>query len=113
MFYNTEEKRGKSNGMSVAVKGNGLGKKYEAHSSLGFIVQDLGQFPGVGFDLIEVALKSPVISNRNMALRALAQWSKAVWPDNTTTVLCETLKCEPDEKVRESIQKVIDGETLD
>lgn len=65
----------------------GLGKKYEAHSSLGFVVQELSCFPGIGYRLIEVALKSPVIPNRNTALRTLAKWGRAEWPENTLTAL--------------------------
>ncbi len=94
-------------------KENGLGERFMTHSSLNFIVQDLGRFPGVGFSLIEVALKSPVISNRNMALKALEKWGKTIWPASTIPILHGALEIEPDEKVRESIQKVIDGIVLE
>ena len=50
----------------------GMGPAYTQHSHLDFILQELGRFPGKGWDLIRTALRSPVIRNRNMALRALS-----------------------------------------
>lgn len=52
----------------------GLGQEYELHSCVDFIVQDLDKFPGKGTKVIMSALKSPVVRNRNMAIRALDNW---------------------------------------
>ena len=45
-----------------------------AHGALGYVLQDLGPHPGVGAALICAGLRSPVIRDRNMALRALSGW---------------------------------------
>ena len=47
-----------------------------AHGALGYVLQDLGPYPGVGAALIRAGLRSPVIRNRNMALRALSEWPR-------------------------------------
>lgn len=52
----------------------GLGKEYENYSRLVYLVQNLSEYPFCGTDFVELALKSPVISNRNMALRVLNSW---------------------------------------
>ena len=54
----------------------GLGKEYENYSRLGYLVQHLTEYPLCGTDFVELALKSPVVSNRNMALRVLDSWCK-------------------------------------
>jgi hypothetical protein len=54
----------------------GLGPKFEHHSALDFVLQDLSRFPGKGWPLVRAALRSPVVRNRNMAVRALAAWGK-------------------------------------
>ena len=55
----------------------GLGRGFEPHSCLDYVLQDLRRFPGKGSALIEAGLKSPVVRNRNMAVAALAGWSRA------------------------------------
>ncbi|MDE7415527.1 MAG: hypothetical protein K2N44_04295 [Lachnospiraceae bacterium] len=52
----------------------GLGEAYEAHNALTMILQELGDKAGIGEKLIKPALKSPVVSNRHMALSALEKW---------------------------------------
>lgn len=91
----------------------GLGDEHEPHRCLGFILQGLREYPRHGERLIEVGLKSPVVSNRHMALRALAAWGKSNWPQGMEATLMEAVEHDPDEKVCEAAQKVIDGESLD
>ncbi len=54
----------------------GLGEKYADYSKLGCLVQNLVDYPMCGEDFIVLALHSPVVSNRNAALRALNAWCK-------------------------------------
>jgi hypothetical protein len=54
----------------------GLGRGFESHSCLNYVLQDLRHFPGKGAALIEAGLRSPVVRNRNMAVAALAGWSR-------------------------------------
>jgi hypothetical protein len=89
----------------------GLGKGFGPHSCLDFILQDLGPYPGHGYLLIQTGLRSPVIRNRNMALKALAEWGKGQWPAGAEQTLQQALSQEPDPKVKALIQKVLAGKT--
>jgi hypothetical protein len=91
----------------------GLGEEYQYHNALSFIVQDLRRFPGKGWDVIKVSLKSPIIRNRYMSLQALNQWGREHWPEDTEMVLKSALKIEPDADVKATIKKVIKGERID
>lgn len=90
----------------------GLGRSFEQHSCLGFILQELWRFPGKGATLIEAGLRSPVVRNRNMAVAALAGWSQADWPAGIEQRLEEAARCEPIEDVRERMQKALRGEPM-
>ena len=91
----------------------GLGPGYEAHSCLGYLLQELGRFPGRGVRLIEAGLRSPVIRNRNMALKALSEWGKEKWSAGMTAVLEQARDGEPDADVRRRIENVIAGRPLE
>ncbi len=90
----------------------GLGRGFEQHSCLDFVLQDLRRFPGRGARLIEAGLKSPVVRNRNMALNALAAWARGDWPAGLKEALEQAVRCEPKEDVRERMQKALRGEPL-
>ena len=90
----------------------GLGREYEANRCLDFILQDLGRFPKQGVPLVKAGLHSPVISNRNMALRALSGWGKSRWQQGIEQMLREALAREPEAQVRDWMQKVLDGKEL-
>lgn len=90
----------------------GLGRGFEQHSCLGFILQELHGFPGRGAKLIEAGLKSPVVRNRNLAVATLAGWSREAWGDMEKS-LEEAARCEPDDDVRDRIKRVLKGEPLD
>lgn len=55
----------------------GFGDAYEKHRALTLILQELRGRIGTGEKLIRPALKSPVVSNRNMALSAMEEWTKS------------------------------------
>jgi hypothetical protein len=90
----------------------GLGRGFEPHSCLDYVLQDLRRFPGRGAILIEAGLKSPVVRNRNMAVNALAAWSREDWPSSLKEALERVVRCEPKEDVKERMQKVLRGEPL-
>lgn len=90
----------------------GLGRGFEQHSCLDYVLQDLRRFPGRGARLIEAGLKSPVVRNRNMALNALAAWAQGDWPTRLKEALERAIQCEPKEDVRERMQKALRGEPL-
>jgi hypothetical protein len=91
----------------------GLGPGYEAHCCLDYILQELGRFPGYGERLIETGLQSPVIRNRNLALKGLSAWGKDNWPANMMSLLNKAHEREPDEVVSQRIENVIEGKPLD
>jgi hypothetical protein len=90
----------------------GLGRGFEQHTCLDYILQELRRFPGQGATLIEAGLKSPVVRNRNMAVAALASYPLSEWARGLEISLAEAAECEPDEGVRDRMQKVLRGEPL-
>lgn len=90
----------------------GLGRGFEQHSCLDFILQELHRFPGKGGALIEAGLRSPVVRNRNKAVAALAAWSRAEWPGGLGEALEQAAGCEPNDDVRERMRQALRGEPL-
>ena len=90
----------------------GLGRGFEQHSCLDYVLQELRRFPGRGARLIEAGLKSPVVRNRNMAVAALAAWSRGEWPGGLEGSLERAAGCEPNNDVQERMRKVVRGEPL-
>lgn len=54
----------------------GIGKKYRNCGKLGFLIQELKEYPLCGTDFVALGLKSPVVHNRNTALRVLNIWCR-------------------------------------
>jgi hypothetical protein len=90
----------------------GIGKEFNAHSCLDFILQVLGQYPGKGVNLIKVGLRSPVVRNRNMSIKALSKWGQENWPDGIVPFLEEMKLVEPEDDVKKSIETLLKGESL-
>lgn len=84
----------------------GFGKEYEAHRCLGSILQSLDQHEGIGKELVSTGLNSPVISNRNMALKALEAWEVTSWGDRLIEAVAQLSEKEPDDSVKERICKL-------
>jgi hypothetical protein len=85
----------------------GLGPGYEAHRALDWLLQDLRRFPGRGWELIRVGLRSPVVRNRNTALQAFLAWSRERWPAEALGLLQQAARTEPDEGLRRRFEKAI------
>lgn len=85
----------------------GVGEKYRAHQDLDSILQDLGKFPGKGIRLILAGLRSPVIRNRNFAIRALDTWGKAYFTDEIKSALKRALEEEPCKDVKTKLKEII------
>lgn len=90
----------------------GLGEKYWAHSALDFVLQDLRKCPGDGWGLIQTGLQSPVIRNRNLALKALSAWPRSSWPDDAKSFLKNIEKIEPKDDVRKRIGDLLAGRDI-
>jgi hypothetical protein len=91
----------------------GFGPEYEGHTCLGYILQELGRFPGLGMSLIETGLRCATIRNRNMALKALSEWKKENWPSNVVSLLKVAFEREPDQEVKRRMGNVLAGKPLD
>lgn len=74
-----------------------------AHGALGYVLQDLGPHPGVGAALIRAGLRSPVVRNRNMALRALSEWPRERRIAEWLPLLDAAHAAEPDPDVKARI----------
>ncbi|MEZ4328709.1 MAG: hypothetical protein R3B40_26025 [Polyangiales bacterium] len=91
----------------------GLGPAFAAHACLDAIVPDLASHPGAGWPAIHAALRSPVVRNRNMALRTLAAWPRSAWPPGAAAALELARDEEPADDVRERIAATLTGQGLD
>ncbi|MPV67640.1 hypothetical protein [Burkholderia sp. BE17] len=90
-----------------AADDSGLGPGFAQQAVLGAILQELGRFPSKGWPLVEAGLRSPVIRNRNMALKTLSTWGKERWPTAAEAALNDALRAEPNDRVREYITQVL------
>jgi hypothetical protein len=85
----------------------GLGPEWHEHSELSFVLQGLVAFPGKGWPLIRAGLQSPVVNNRFKAMRVLAAWGRARWPDDAEMVVRRALKNEPDDELRGDMKSLL------
>jgi hypothetical protein len=89
-----------------------FGSEFATHRCLDVIVQSLRNYPNLGWPLIAASLQSPVIRNRNMALVALSKWDRSNWTAEIEEALLNAREAEPREDVKESIEKVVNGESI-
>lgn len=90
----------------------GLGEDYLLHSRIDFVVQELRRFPGKGWVFIAAALRSPVVRNRNMAIKALSSWPKDAWPAEAETLIGRCIFEEPREDVKARLVALLKGEDI-
>ena len=84
----------------------GLGREYAPHHCLDFLLQDLDKHEGVGEALILAGLRSPVVRNRNMALKALEAWDISAWSKRVVEEVVRLSQIEPDGSLKERMQKL-------
>ena len=48
-----------------------------------------------------------------MAVRALAAWDRAAWPDEAARLLTDAIEVEPIDETRARMVRVIEGESAD
>lgn len=87
-------------------KGTPFGR-FRLHNTLDTIVTRLANFPGEGWDLVEISLRSPVIRNRNMAIHTLEAWTSALWDPAILPALLRAHAIEPDDKIRQRLDNLI------
>ncbi|MFF5262999.1 hypothetical protein ACFY4C_29070 [Actinomadura viridis] len=91
----------------------GTGEAFAPHRCLDMLLQGLVAWPGRGTPLVLAGLASPVVRNRNMAVRTLDAWGEAAWPPGTRDALTTALAREPDGGVRERCQALLEGRPID
>lgn len=100
----------------------GMGKELfpknlpEEHMCLEMVLQELKNYPNMGETLVQTALRSPVIRERNFACRVLKQWSlqlgmpvQTVSP-NLFSVLAETAAVEVNPDTQKNMEEILSGE---
>lgn len=83
------------------------------HRCLDALLAHLARFPGQGWSLVRAGLASPVVRNRNLALRALAAWGPAACPPGVRALLRHAEATEPDADVRERIRAVLENRRIE
>lgn len=91
----------------------GLGPEFQAHSALDMILQSLGGYSGKGKALVLSGLRSPVVRNRNMAIHALGAWRAADRDEQINLALQRAAAEEPVREVKERIERLLAGKSLD
>ncbi len=99
-----------ASGPSTAI---GLGPDFKQHAALGWSVQALKDFPGIGGHLIEVALSSPSIQNRNGAMNALEEWGPSRWTPGHIAGLERLASIDPHEQAKGRARELLDLRTAD
>lgn len=90
----------------------GLGPGFEPHRALLWLLQDLKRFPGHGWVLIRTGLQSPVVNNRNWAVKALSAWPAEKWPPDAIGVIRKALEIEPNAKTKQSLLELLQQTTI-
>ncbi len=85
----------------------GLGKEYNLHTIVDYIVQSLDKYEGKGKAIILASLKSPVVRNRNMAIRTLDNWHIEYITQELRDAINDAEKVEPEEDVKERLSKLL------
>ncbi|HEX5117418.1 MAG TPA: hypothetical protein VFW65_19685 [Pseudonocardiaceae bacterium] len=78
-----------------------------SHQILDLIVSRLDAHPGKGWPLLRTALASPIIRNRDMAVRALDAWPPETVPDDAVAALRQAGAVEPDPAVRDRMRDLL------
>ncbi|MFL6439924.1 MAG: hypothetical protein ACJ71Q_20295 [Terriglobales bacterium] len=87
----------------------GLGQEFAAHQTLDWLLQGLSSFPKRGWTFIKAGLQSPVIRNRNMAIRALSAWPRESWPPEAMALILEAYGSELNEHAKTALANLLAG----
>ncbi len=79
---------------------------------LGSLISELERFPGLGWKLLGVALKSPLVALRARALSTLAAWGASRWGPEVRPALERAVFTERDEAIKESLKRLLAGRPL-
>jgi hypothetical protein len=85
------------------------GKFYRALSDLNCVVGRLNRFPGKGWELIRIGLRTPGSRDREDAVRALEAWAPESLTDEQRAYLAWAAAGEPDVELRRRMQALADA----
>jgi hypothetical protein len=85
----------------------GMGPEYAAHHALGLILQELGRFPGRGWNLVRAGLRNPVVRVRNMAVKTMRDWPLSQWPAEALQALTAAAWDEPAGKTGQALTETL------
>lgn len=91
----------------------GFGPEFQMHRDLDAVLHELRNWPGRGWPLLAAGLASPVTRNRNLAVRALADWPRETWPPDAATQLRAAAAAEPVPELKERLTTVLNGDPGD
>lgn len=99
--------------LSTGVKDAlGLGVDFSKHACIEYVAIFLENYPGRGERIILASLNSPVTRNRNMALRTLEKWKMENWSQDIESAVRNLKELEPNESVKENIDRLLNGQEL-
>ena len=78
-----------------------------------WLLQELVDHPGKGWEVIRPALRSPVVRNRHFALRSLSNWPPELLTEQHREAVAKAAVDDPDEEVRDDARRVLRGETIE
>ena len=93
---------------------SGLGPEWDVHDTLLDVVQSLVDRPGRGLDLVDAALRSPVVRVRRGALLVLATWLRDAGEHPAPGIrelVAEAGEREVDPELAEDFAKVLEAQT--
>jgi hypothetical protein len=91
----------------------GVGPGSEPYHLLDTVLHGLSRFPQRGVPFLLAGLRSPVVRNRNMALRTLSDWGAARWSNEIRRALEQAARAEPDDDVKVRCERVLGGGRYD
>ncbi len=101
------------NEMAIGPQDRSEIEDFTHHNKLDSMLQALRNFPGKGFELVELGLQNPVTRNRNLSIRLLSEWGEENWPDGTRDLIMNAEKMETNEDTKVDLNKLLNGEPLD
>lgn len=83
------------------------GPDAEHYSALDSITAAVRPFPGLGWDLVRVALSTPYTRLRNMAAATLDEWPRDRWPSDAADALAAAAGREVRDELRKTMQDLL------
>ncbi|MGI5170394.1 hypothetical protein ACQEU3_39195 [Spirillospora sp. CA-253888] len=89
----------------------GRGRRYAPDHALDAIINRLDRYPGVGLDLLRIALSNRVVHIRRRALQVLTTWPAENRPHRLRAWISAAATLEPDRRLQEQMQAFLKDRT--